>query len=54
MTLFIAHYKVPGRKNAARLDLMTPGENMSRAWDGASESDTDPGFVCYQTLRFPT
>lgn len=29
MTLFIAHYKVPGRKNAACLDLMTPGENVS-------------------------
>lgn len=45
MTLFIAHYKVPGRKNAACLDLVTPGENMSCAWENASESDTDRGFI---------
>lgn len=54
MTLFIAHYKVPGRKNAVCLDLMTPGENVSCAWESSSESDADPGFICYQTLLFPS
>lgn len=54
MTLFIAHYKVPGRKNAACLDLMTPGENLSRARESTSESDADPGFIRYQMLLFPS
>lgn len=33
---------------------MTPGENMSRAWESASESDTDPDFIHYQMHLIPS